>query len=54
MPQPLSANMIPCVDISNFLKVKNIYLMTFSVTRWDKLDDTLAFEHAKGRYFCAF
>ena len=32
---PLSANMILFVNISNFLKGKSIYVMTFGVAHWD-------------------
>jgi hypothetical protein len=40
---PLIANMIPFVNISNFLKWKNIYIMKFKVANWDTLDDSLVF-----------
>jgi hypothetical protein len=51
MSRPLIANMIPFVNISNFFKWKNIYIMTLRVSHWDALDDRLAFWYAKGKSF---
>ena len=39
----LIVSTIPFVNISNFLKRNNIYIMTCRVARWDTLDDSLAF-----------
>ena len=41
--RPLIANMIPFVNISNFLKWITIYIVKFRVAHWDALDDSLAF-----------
>ena len=51
---PTNINMIPFVNISNFFECKNIYIMTFTIARWDALDDSLAFQYARGRYFLAY
>ena len=37
------ANMISFVNISNFFKWKNIYIVTFRVAHWDMLDDSVVF-----------
>ena len=49
--RPLIANIIPFINISNFFKRTNIYIMTFSVAHWDTLDDSLALYNARGGYF---
>ena len=41
--RPLITNMIPFVNISNFYKWKNIYIMAFIIAHWDTLDDSLAY-----------
>ena len=38
---PLIIKMIPFVNISNFFKGENIYVMTFRVACWDTLDNSL-------------
>ena len=40
---PLIANMIPFVNMSNFVSEKKIYIMTFRVAHWDTLHTSLAF-----------
>jgi hypothetical protein len=39
----LITNMIPFVNISNFFKWKNVYIMTFRVARRDIFDESLVF-----------
>ena len=39
----LIVNVISFVNISNFFKGKNIYIIIFRVAHWDVLDDSLAF-----------
>ena len=39
----LIANMIVFVHVSNILKWKFIYIMTFRVAHWDTWDDNFAF-----------
>ena len=48
---PLIANTTSFVNISNFFKWRNIYIMTLGVAHWDTLDDRLAFWYAKGKSF---
>ena len=43
MSRLLIANMTTFVNISNFFRWKNIYIMAFRVAHWDTLDDSLAF-----------
>ena len=43
--------MISFVNISNFLKCKNICIMTFRAAHWNALDDGLTFQYARGRYY---
>jgi hypothetical protein len=43
MSIPQIANMILFINISDFFKVKNIYIMTFRVADWDIFDHSLAF-----------
>ena len=40
---PLIVNMVPFVNIYNFFKWKNVYIMAFRAVRWDALDNSLAF-----------
>jgi hypothetical protein len=43
LSDPLIANMILFVNISNFNKHKMIYITTFNVARLDTLDDNFVF-----------
>ena len=51
MSHLLIAIMNPLVNISNFFKLNNIFIMTFRVAHWDTLDDNLAVRCARERYF---
>ena len=45
----LIGNMIIFINISNFLKWEIIYIMTFSVARWDTRDDSFFILVSKGK-----
>ena len=50
--RPLIIDIISFVNISNFFRRKYVFVMTFTTTHWDTLDDSLAFKLVcKGKMF---